>query len=74
MIREERNEMVRAIDDDEWGLLKQVHQRKKVNGDVEYQTLISSRWVFEYRMDGESWFAVNPILMESEEMKENPQV
>ena len=72
VIREERNEMVRAIDDDEWGLLKQVHQRKKVNGDVEYQTLISSRWVFEYRMDGESWFAVNPILMESEEMKENP--
>jgi hypothetical protein len=32
--------------------------------------LISSRWVFEYRMDGESWFEVNPILMESEEMRE----
>ena len=68
VIREERNEMVRAIDDQEWELLKQVQQRKKVTGDVEYQTLISSRWVFEYRMDGESWFAVNPILMESEEM------
>jgi hypothetical protein len=70
VIREERNEMVRAIDDDEWALLKQVHQRKKVNGDAEYQMLISSRWVFEYRMDGESWFEVNPILMESEEMRE----
>jgi hypothetical protein len=69
VIREECSEMVKAIDDSEWALLQQVRERQRVTGDVEYQTLISSRWVFEYRQDGASWFAVNPILLESLQMQ-----
>jgi energy-coupling factor transporter ATP-binding protein EcfA2 len=69
VIRERRNEMTLAISEDEWALLRQVRQRKKVSGEQDYQMLISSRWVFEYRQDGESWFDVNPILLEAAEMQ-----
>jgi energy-coupling factor transporter ATP-binding protein EcfA2 len=69
VIRERRNEMGMAISDDEWELLRQVRSRKKVSGDEEFQILISSRWVFEYRQEEESWFDVNPILLEAAEMQ-----
>ena len=70
VIRERRNEMVKAIDDEEWELLRQVRGGlKKVSGNEAYQILISSRWVFEYRQEEESWFAVNPILLEAAEMQ-----
>jgi hypothetical protein len=68
-IRARRNEMVMPISDDEWELLRQVQQRKKVSGDQGYQTLIRSRFVFEYRDRGESWFDVNPILAEAKELQ-----
>lgn len=69
VIRARRNEMVMPVSDDEWELLKQVRQRKKVSGDQGYQTLIRSRLVFEYRDRGESWFDVNPILAEAKELQ-----
>lgn len=69
VIRARRNEMVLPVTDDEWELLRQVRQRKKVSGDQGYQTLIRSRLVFEYRDRGESWFDVNPILAEAKELK-----
>ncbi len=68
-IRARRNEMVMPISDHEWELLRQVQQRKKVSGDQGYQTLIRSRFVFEYRDRGESWFDVNPILAEAKELQ-----
>lgn len=70
VIRARRNEMIMPISDDEWQLLRQVRQRKKVSGDDGYQTLIRSRLVFEYRDRGESWFDVNPILSEARELRE----
>lgn len=70
VIRARRNEMIMPVTDDEWELLKQVRQRKKVSGDQGYQTLIRSRLVFEYRDRGESWFDVNPILAEAKELQE----
>jgi hypothetical protein len=69
VIRERRNEMVVVISDDEWELLRQVQKRKMVSGNGEYQFLISSRWMFEYQQGAESWFAVNPILLEAAEMQ-----
>jgi hypothetical protein len=69
VIRARRNEMTMPISDDEWELLRQVKQRKKVSGDQGYQTLIRSRLVFEYRDRGESWFNVNPILAEAKELQ-----
>ncbi|PAX54901.1 P-loop NTPase fold protein [Brunnivagina elsteri] len=69
LIRVRRNEMTMQISDDEWELLRQVRKRKKVGGDRDYQALVHSRLVFEYRNHfGESWFDVNPILMEAEEL------
>jgi hypothetical protein len=68
VIRARRNEMTMPISDDEWELLRQVKQRKKVSDDQGYQKLIRSRFVFEYRDRGESWFDVNPILAEAREL------
>ena len=72
VLRSYRNEMTLNISDDEWILLRQVHQRKKVSGDDDYQRLIQSRWVFEYRDRGESWFDVNPVLLEATELQSSP--
>ncbi len=69
MIRARRNEMILPISDDEWELLRQVRQRKKVSGDQGYQALIRSRLVFEYRDRGESWFDINPILADAKELQ-----
>jgi hypothetical protein len=69
VIRARRNEMTMPISDDEWELLRQVRQRKKVSGDDGYQALIRSRLVFEYRDSGESWFDINPILAEAKELQ-----
>jgi len=69
VIRSRRNEMVIPISDEEWELLRQVKQRKKVSDDQGYQKLIRSRFVFEYRDRGECWFDINPILAESEELQ-----
>lgn len=68
VIRARRNEMTLPISDDEWELLRQVRERKKVSGDQGYQILIRSRLVFEYRSNGESWFDINPILAEAKEI------
>ena len=70
VVRSRRNEMTMHIDDEEWEMLRQVRVRKKVSGDRDYQTLIRSRLVFEYRNQGESWFDVNPILLDAPELAE----
>jgi AAA ATPase domain len=64
-----RNEMVLPISDDEWELLRRVKEKKKVSDDQGYQKLIRSRFVFEYRDNGEFWFDVNPILAEAKELQ-----
>ena len=39
-----------------------------MSDDHGYQKLIRSRFVFEYRDGGESWFDVNPVLAEAREL------
>ncbi|MEM9541068.1 MAG: ATP-binding protein [Cyanobacteria bacterium P01_E01_bin.42] len=58
------NERRLAIDDSERELLHQVAKEKKVLGDRNYQILIRSMFVYEYRDDRGSWFDVNPIVAE----------
>ncbi len=70
VINARRNEMTMPISDKEWELLRQVKQRKKVSGDQDYQTLIRSRLVFEYRGSEESWFDINPILADAKELQQ----
>ncbi|MEH2067381.1 MAG: ATP-binding protein [Nostoc sp.] len=69
VVRARRNEMMMPISNEEWQLLRHVKQNKKVSDDQGYQKLIRSRFVFEYRDSGESWFDVNPILAEARELQ-----
>ena len=72
VIRRQRNMLRRAITFDEWNLLAEVKQNPWISGEEEYQTLISSLFVFEYEEDDEdeegTWFDVNPILGEAKEL------
>ena len=69
VIQNFRNERTLAVDDQEWELLRQVAQTKKVTGDDGYQKLIRSMFVYEYRDDEGSWFDINPILKDAVELK-----
>lgn len=69
IVRSQRNRLVLAITDDEWNLLRQVAQNKKVTGDQNYQTLIRSLFVHEYYDQEEPWFDINPILAEAKEFQ-----
>ncbi|NER82004.1 MAG: ATP-binding protein [Leptolyngbya sp. SIO1D8] len=63
VIRQRRNELLRAITPDEMELLQRVKQEKKVRGEANYEVLLKSMFVFEYRNDDYGhWFDVNPIL------------
>ncbi|NEQ36303.1 MAG: ATP-binding protein [Okeania sp. SIO3I5] len=64
VIQDKSNQMKLGVDDKEWELLRQVQQTQEVKGDKEYQILIGTRLVYEYRDSQGSWFQVNPILAE----------
>lgn len=65
VILERRNQLSLGIDSLEWESLRQVGQQKQVSGNENYQTLIRSMFVFEYRDRNGSWFDINPILTEA---------
>lgn len=56
------------ITEDEWELLRQVRQGKGLAGDFNYQKLIRTLLVYEYRDDRGSWYEVNPILADLEQL------
>ncbi|NEO84180.1 MAG: AAA family ATPase [Spirulina sp. SIO3F2] len=70
VVRLRCNQMVNAIDDEEWALLRQVEATQRVSGGEAYQVLVRSLFVFEYHVEDESWFAVNPILRSSPQLQE----
>lgn len=67
VIRERRDTLTSSIDDDEWELLFQVVQHQTVKGDTEYQTLLRSMFVFEYRDHNGCWYGINPALEEAQQ-------
>jgi len=67
VIRERRDYLTSSIDDQEWNLLFQVVQQQTVKGDAEYQTLLRSMWVFEYRDRDGCWYDLNPALKEAQQ-------
>ena len=69
VIRVRRNELVLSIDTQEWDALRQVVQHKTVAGNQDYQALIRSMFVYEYRDREGSWFDINPILAEAKEFQ-----
>lgn len=72
VIRERCHELARAIDDEQWELLRQIAADKTVSNETEYQILLRNMRVFEYRDERGRWFDVNPILAESQKFKTGP--
>jgi len=70
VIRGQRDALARAIDDHEWQLICQVVNQQTVTGEVEYQTLLRSMFVFEYQDSEGTWFGVNPVLAETTKYQE----
>ncbi|MBW4567530.1 MAG: AAA family ATPase [Tolypothrix carrinoi HA7290-LM1] len=70
VIREYRDDLISAISEDEWTLLHQILQNKdNVKGEEEYQTLLRSMFLFEYRDLEGRWFDINPAIAESKKFK-----
>ncbi len=69
VIQRHRDFRANPIDIHEWDLIFQVVQEQKVRGDIEYHTLLRSLFVFEYRDKDGAWFAVNPVLAETQKFK-----
>lgn len=66
----ERNEDVQNISPDEWEKLKGIRESHRVGGMEEYEKLIGSLSVYEYiDGDGNSWYDVNPVLWEMEQLQ-----
>ena len=71
VIREYRDDLVAAINDDEWTLLRNLVQHQDiVQGEEEYEILLRSLFLLEYR-DGEGrWFGINPAIAESKKFQQ----
>jgi hypothetical protein len=70
VIRGQRDALARAIDDGEWRLIFQVVEQQNVRGEVEYQMLLRSMFIFEYQDAQGSWFGLNPVLAETKKYQE----
>ena len=69
VIQRQRDYRANAIDLDESELILQVIKDQRVRGNVEYDILLRSLFVFEYRDHQGVWFALNPVLAETEKFK-----
>jgi hypothetical protein len=69
VIQRQRDYRANAIDMEESQLIFQVIQDQRVRGNVEYDILLRSLFVFEYRDHQGVWFALNPVLAEIEKFK-----
>ncbi len=66
VIKDYRDDLLLAIDDEEWQLLYEVVNQQTVRGESEYQRLLRSMFVFEYRDVKGRWFGISPALAETE--------
>ncbi len=69
VIQRQRDYRAKAIDPDEWDLIFEVVQQQRVGGEIGYHTLLRSLFIFEYRDRQGAWFAVNPVLAETQKFK-----
>jgi hypothetical protein len=66
VIKGYRDDLALAVNEEEWELLTQVVQQQIVKGEREYQILLRSGFVYEYRDEMGRWFGINPALAETE--------
>jgi len=71
VIREYRDDLISAISETEWALLNKVlQQQDNVKGEEEYQILLRSMFLFEYRDVEGRWFGINPTIAESRKFQQ----
>lgn len=69
VIKGYRDDMMLAVTDDQWQLLREIRQHKMLGEDPKSQSLLRSLFVFEYRDSQGRWFDVNPALVEAKELQ-----
>ncbi|GAA6618670.1 P-loop NTPase fold protein [Scytonema sp. NUACC26] len=68
VIKDYRDDLLLAIDDEEWQLLYEVIQQQSLSGELDYQRLLRSMFVFEYRDPQGRWFGISPALAETDKV------
>lgn len=69
VIKGYREDLMLAVTQIQWQQLRQIQQHKVLGDDPEYQGLLRSLFVFEYRDNSGRWFDVNPALAEAKELQ-----
>lgn len=64
MIRGYKDDLMLTITDRQRLLMQQVAERKALGSEPEYQSLLRSLFVFEYRGETGRWFDLNPAIAE----------
>ena len=65
VIRDERDALTALIDATEWRLLFEAISGGDSEGNADYNPLLRSLFLYEYRDDEGRWFGLNPILTET---------
>ena len=60
----------RTVQHDQWQRLAAVSCSKQIDNDDQYRNLLFSRCVLEYRLDGERWHDVHPLIRDTPEFKQ----
>jgi hypothetical protein len=68
VIKDYRDDLLLAINEEEWQLLYEVVNQQSVKGESDYQRLLRSMFVFEYRDPLGRWFGISPALAETEKV------
>ncbi|MDJ0616902.1 MAG: ATP-binding protein [Calothrix sp. MO_192.B10] len=68
VIKDYRDDLLLAINQEEWELLYEVVHKQTLKGQTEYQRLLRSMFVFEYRDRQGRWFGISPALAETEKV------
>ncbi|WP_231662508.1 ATP-binding protein [Pseudanabaena sp. 'Roaring Creek'] len=70
IISQERSQNTKNITPEIWELIQNVRNQKRVGGEDNYEKLIKSFLVFEYEYQNESWFDINPLVVEDINLNE----
>jgi hypothetical protein len=65
VIRNERDSLMGLMSDQEWQLLLRAVSRQDVQGNEDYNILVRSLFLYEYRDAEGRWFGINPLLAET---------
>lgn len=70
VIRDERDALMSLIDAQEWALLFEAISQGDEQGNENYNPLLRSLFLYEYRDDEGRWFGLNPVLAETKRYRD----